>query len=143
MLSNTTIYGIRALIYIADHSKDGKEYIPINRLADDINLSFHFLTKILQKLTHAKLLKSYRGPNGGVALVKQPEEISVYEIVQILETKDMFTECILGLPGCGHTDPCPFHEEWIPDREQLRETFSSTNILDMAKKLKIKNKRLG
>lgn len=143
MLSNTTIYGIRALIYIADNSDNKNEYIPINRLAEDINLSFHFLTKILQKLTRANLLTSYRGPKGGVALVKQPEEISVYEIVKILETKDMFSECILGLPGCGHTDPCPFHEEWKPVREHLKETFENTNIRDLAKKLEMDGKRLS
>ena len=142
MLSKTTIYAIRALIYIADNTNDESGYIPINKLAKDINLSFHFLTKILQKLTKANLLISYRGPKGGVALVKQPEEISVYEVVKILETKDMFTECILGLPGCGTEAPCPFHEEWTPGREQLKETFATTNIRYLVKKLEM-GKRLS
>ncbi len=54
----------------------------------------------------------------------------------------MFTECILGLPGCGTEAPCPFHEEWTPVREQLKETFATTNIRYLVKKLEM-GKRLS
>ncbi len=64
MLSNTTIYAIRALIYIADNTHDESGYIPINKLAKDINLSFHFLTKILQKLTKANYTNILPGTEG-------------------------------------------------------------------------------
>ena len=49
MLSNASEYGIRALIYLAAHQE--KSTIPISEISERLNISFHFLTKILQVLT--------------------------------------------------------------------------------------------
>ncbi len=140
MLSNTTVYGLRAMIHLAN--SDQKQYISISKMSEELKISFHFLTKILQKLTQNNLLVSYRGPKGGVRLAKKPEDISIYEIVIILETRPMFTECILGIPGCEDEAPCPLHEEWRPLRLQIEHQFRTTSLAHLADKLEIFGKRL-
>ncbi|HED11360.1 MAG TPA: Rrf2 family transcriptional regulator [Caldithrix abyssi] len=140
MLSNTTVYGLRAMIHLANSNQD--QYISISKMSEELKISFHFLTKILQKLTQNKLLVSYRGPKGGVRLSKKPEDISIYEIVIILETRPMFTECILGIPGCEDDAPCPLHEEWRPLRLQIEHQFRTTSLAHLADKLEIFGKRL-
>jgi len=140
MLSNTTVYGLRAMIHLAKSDPD--TFIPISKMSEELKISFHFLTKILQKLTQQGLLTSYRGPKGGVKLKKTAEDISIYDIVIILETRPMFTECILGIPGCEDEAPCPLHEEWRPLRKKIEKQFRSTSLAHLADKLEIFGKRL-
>jgi Rrf2 family iron-sulfur cluster assembly transcriptional regulator len=140
MLSSSTVYAIRASIYIAAHKE--KEYIPISTIAEKLEISFHFLTKILQKMTRSGLMISYRGPNGGVTFTKPTDKIFLIDIVDAVETNPVFTECLLGIPGCGDREPCPVHDDWGPIREQLRTKFEATSLSGLAKKVSEFNERL-
>jgi len=140
MLSSSTVYAIRACIYIAAHQEE--EYIPISKIAEKLDISFHFLTKILQKLTQNNLMTSYRGPNGGVAFTKPTDSIFLIDIVDSVETNPVFTECLLGIPGCSDDKPCPLHEDWGPLRQQLRSKFEDTKLSDLATKVNDFNERL-
>jgi Rrf2 family transcriptional regulator, iron-sulfur cluster assembly transcription factor len=140
MLSSSTVYAIRACIYVAAHKNEN--YISISTIAEKLEISFHFLTKILQKLTQKNLMTSYRGPNGGVAFTKPTDKIFLIEIVDAVETHPIFSQCLLGIPGCGTGKPCPLHEDWGPIREQLRAKFENTNLADLATKVSSFNERL-
>ncbi|MBT6581852.1 MAG: Rrf2 family transcriptional regulator, partial [Bacteroidetes Order II. Incertae sedis bacterium] len=61
LLSKTSEYGIRAMLHLA--GVGGDVYLPVKRISKDLDISFHFLTKIFQQLTRAELVYSYRGPN--------------------------------------------------------------------------------
>jgi Rrf2 family transcriptional regulator, iron-sulfur cluster assembly transcription factor len=74
MLSNTCKYAVRALIYLAKFSKEGK-MIGIKKISEDLKLSSPFLGKILQNLVKQKLLVSTKGPNGGFALAKHSSKL--------------------------------------------------------------------
>jgi Rrf2 family iron-sulfur cluster assembly transcriptional regulator len=131
LLSKSCVYAIRAVLYIALNSKDGK-YLSIRDVADELQISFHFLTKILQQLTQEKILTSYRGPNGGIALGRPGRDINLLDIIRIVDGPDLFEKCVLGLPGCGTGKPCPLHDSWGRDREQIRDTFASMNLEELA-----------
>ncbi|MFU8811484.1 MAG: RrF2 family transcriptional regulator, partial [Balneolaceae bacterium] len=64
MLSKSCTYGLRAAVLLA--TKEKEVYVTIKELSDELDISFFFLTKVLQQLTKAELLESYKGPNGGV-----------------------------------------------------------------------------
>ena len=140
MLSSSTVYAIRACIYIA--TQQDKKFIPISTIAEKLAISFHFFTKILQKLTHNNLMASYRGPNGGVSFTKSTDKIFLIDIVDAVETNPIFTECLLGIPGCGNAKPCPVHEDWGPIRQQLRSKFEATKLSDLATKVSDFKERL-
>ena len=74
LLSKSCVYGLRATLYLA--TKDRNEFTPIKRLSDKLEISFHFLTKILQQLTADGMLESFKGPNGGVRLTKPGDKIA-------------------------------------------------------------------
>ncbi len=141
ILSKSCIYGIQATIHVAAEAKEG--YVPINRIAEQLNISFHFLTKVLQQFTQAGLLISYRGPKGGVALAKAPSQISLYELISAIDGTDVFTECMLGLPGCGHAEPCPAHEHWVAVRQQFTEIARKVTLEQLADKANDLNVRLS
>lgn len=133
LLSNACEYGLRATLYLASLKQEG--YVSIRTISDELDISFPFLTKIFQMLTQAGLLTSYRGPNGGVALTRSPDEITLREIIVAIDGTALFTECVLGLPGCGEQKPCPLHAKWAAERERLEKMFASTKLSDMANKI--------
>ena len=137
MLSTACRDAIRAMIYIAKNNKKDN-FISINEIAKELGLSFYFLSKILQKLVKSDLLKSYRGPNGGVKLAKPAEDIRLMDIIEIIDGTKFFNECILGLEDCSDDNPCPIHYMWAERREEIQKMFENTtlkNIVEDIEKL--------
>ncbi|HIE59552.1 MAG TPA: Rrf2 family transcriptional regulator [Persephonella sp.] len=129
MLSTACKDAIRAMIYIAKNNKG--DFISISEIAKELNLSFYFLSKILQKLVKGELLKSYRGPNGGVKLAKSAENIRLIDIIEIIDGTKFFSECILGLEKCSDDNPCPIHYMWADKREEIQKMFDNTTLKDI------------
>ncbi len=130
MLSKTCTYGIQGVIYVA--LQPTNQYTPIGTIAEALNIPFQFLKKILQVLTQAGILISYRSPKGGVALARPAATITLLQVVEAIDGSDVFTQCILKLPGCGHTKPCPLHESWSVERVRLRQMFETTTLGSVA-----------
>jgi Rrf2 family transcriptional regulator, iron-sulfur cluster assembly transcription factor len=142
VLSKSSEYGLRALLYLVGNSS-GQEYVSIRELSEQLDISFHFLTKILQSLTHAEILISYRGPNGGIAFKIPPEKIMLSDVVRVLEGDDFFNTCLLGLPGCGAQAPCPMHQFWKEIRGALKQEFENTSLASMGHAALLSSLRLG
>jgi len=66
-------------------------------------------------------MTSYRGPKGGVTLVNDAQKTSLAGTVSALDGTEMFTECMLGLPGGGHAAPYPAHDSWIEVRQKFAD----------------------
>ncbi|HRI60529.1 MAG TPA: Rrf2 family transcriptional regulator [Saprospiraceae bacterium] len=130
VLSKSSEYGLRALLYMVGKSS-GPEYVSIREMSEQLDISFHFLTKILQSLTQANMLISYRGPSGGVAFNILPDKILLSDVVRVLEGDDFFETCLLGLPGCGEKKPCPMHQFWKEIRGALQHEFETTSLAEM------------
>lgn len=140
LLSKSCVYGIRAAILMA--IKGNKDFISIKNIAEDLNLSAHFLTKILQQLTQEGLLLSHRGPKGGVKFRKQTKNIKLIEIVAAIDGLELFEECALGLYGCGKTTPCPLHDKWAEHKIVLRSLFENESLEKLANNVKDAGLRL-
>ena len=134
LISKTCNYGIRAALYVA--SKTDLQFVPIRKISADLKISFHFLTKILQVLTQKNIMASYRGPKGGVSLAKPPSSITILEIIEAIDGLNLFQGCILGLPECNNSNPCPLHEKWAFMREELKTTFQQANLSELTQRIK-------
>lgn len=140
LLSKSCVYGLRATLYLA--TKNREEFTPIKRLSEKLEISFHFLTKILQQLTAEGMLESFKGPNGGVRLAKPGDKIALVDVVLAIDGPKLLTECALGLPGCGLKNPCPLHDQWAETRDGIRHMLQKTSLQDLADKGKSENLRL-
>jgi Rrf2 family protein len=134
LLSKACEYGLRAALYLASIDEDG--YVSIRTISDKLDISFPFLTKIFQQLNEAGLLKSHRGPSGGVAFTKPTDAITLYEVVVAIDGEKLFEECVLGLPNCGEDKPCPIHDRWAEERSRLEHMFKHNTLADMATRIK-------
>ena len=129
ILSKACEYGVRAMLYLA--SATHGTYVASRAISDDLGLPYSFFAKVVQTLAHAGLLSSQRGPSGGVALAKDPSEITLAEVVTAIDGGALFTECVLGLPGCGQQKPCPLHAQWAITRDRIHELFHTATIASL------------
>jgi len=131
MLSNTCKYAVRALIYLGKYSADGTK-IGIKKIASDLSIPTPFLGKILQNLVRQKVLVSTKGPNGGFGLAKTTVDISLYDIVRIVDGEDFFKVCLIGHQPCktheNNEMPCPVHSRFSPIRAQLVQFYEETTL---------------
>jgi len=140
IFSSSCVYGIRAVVYLA--MQYNRQFVPIREISMNLNISFHFLTKILQILTENGLVISFRGPKGGVKLTRSPDSISLIQIIHTLDGSHIFDGCILGLPGCTTRTPCLLHDHWAKQREQLKHHFSSITLKTLAEQVQKEGLRL-
>ena len=77
------MYGIRAALFVA-LLQSNRQYVPIREISERLNISFHFLTKILQELKRHGIMTSYRGPNGGVSLARPASEITLMDMINAI-----------------------------------------------------------
>jgi Rrf2 family iron-sulfur cluster assembly transcriptional regulator len=137
MLSNSCKYGIRAVVYIASRQQ-GKTKTGIKQISKDLGLPTPFLAKILQQLARQKILDSSKGPHGGFSLLKEPEKITLLDIVRTIDGDDIFTNCIIHNETCKCLDDnkntCVLHDDYTALRRELVDLFSTRTISDIVKK---------
>jgi len=129
--SKSCSYAIQASLYLAS-TRDERRYVPIREISEQLGISYHFLTKILQSMSNQRILISYRGPHGGVGLARPASQISILDIITAVEKIDFFEECLMGLPGCGSSKPCPLHDSWERTRKKMMRTFETMSLGKLA-----------
>ena len=83
LISTKGRYGVMIMVYLAENYNNGHK--PLKEIAASQDLSEKYLEQIINPLTKAGLLTSFRGAQGGYALAKAPSEIAVGDILRILE----------------------------------------------------------
>ena len=91
-ISTRVRYGLKALVYKAEKSREDK-LVRIKEIADDQNISVQYLEQILFKLKNENIIEGKRGPNGGYRLAKNPEEITLHELYKILDEEEKVIDC--------------------------------------------------
>ncbi len=82
-LSRTVSYAVRATLQLAQLSQQGP--VPCSRLAADGKMPERFLLQILRNLVTHGILRSTRGVDGGYALIKPADQISLLEVIEAIE----------------------------------------------------------
>ena len=133
MWSKTTEYAIRALIQVAVSNNDGRRP-GFREIAESIDAPVQFTAKILQVLSRAALVKSVRGRGGGFFFDPALPELKLAEVIRALEGDKYFTGCVVGLPWCDESHPCPMHNEFSRIRTDLVNLADQETIQGLARK---------
>jgi Rrf2 family protein len=104
VLRRNTDYALRMMVNLASHFNG--EFISARQLASEGNLSYQLGCKILQKLHKANLVKSIMGANGGFALSRKPSEITLREIVTVMQGGIRLNRCLPDGVGCEFEPIC-------------------------------------
>ncbi len=124
MITQTTEYALRAVVFLADQT----EPKTTNAIAKMTLVPAGYLSKVLQGLSKAGLVHSQRGLHGGFVLTKSPQELTVLTVVNAVEPIRRFHECPLGLHG---KNLCPLHRKLDDAAQAIEATFGDTTIADL------------
>jgi len=92
MLSKRAKYAIKTLLYLYENS-DGTP-ISAKIISEKENIPYKFLENILRELRQNKILKSFRGAEGGYKFLKDPNEITVADIIRIVDGPIALISCV-------------------------------------------------
>ena len=134
MLSKTTEYAIRALVYVYIQNQNGKRP-GYKEIAKEIDSPEQFTAKVLQNLTRAALVSSMKGRGGGFFFESSITALSLYEIIRVIEGEKLFTKCGFGLKSCDCENPCPLHNDYLPVREGFYNVVKNNTIQSLANKI--------
>lgn len=129
MLSKTSQYALRAILYLAHQPEDRS--VRATDVAEDLGVPANYLSKILHTLAREGLLVSERGPGGGFRLGRAAGEITVADAIEPFETLGDGRQCLLGRPECRDTDACAVHERWKEVSEGMLGFFHETTVAEL------------
>lgn len=108
--------------------------VAVKEIADDYGISFDLLAKVLNQLSKAGILVAYQGIQGGYTLAKKPSDITVADILSILEGSLKITDCA----DLSHTDcscaidsKCSIKTPMQLIQERMKNVFESMTLADM------------
>ena len=127
MLSKTSEYALRSVVYLAENPTSAN---PLQVIATTTQVPPGYLSKVLQQLVRAGLLTSQRGLGGGFSLARPATEMSVYDVVQAVDPISRILECPLKLPE--HRDElCALHRRLDDVMEMVEHSFRLTSVADL------------
>jgi Rrf2 family transcriptional regulator, iron-sulfur cluster assembly transcription factor len=126
-LSTRSHYGTRLMLDLAQHYLQGP--VHLNLIALQQGISVKYLEQIIIPLKKANYIQSVRGPKGGHVLARPPEEITVGEIVALLEEGASVAECSFNPKVCGRSSSCQTRYVW---QEAAQAMFDKLNSITLA-----------
>ncbi len=127
MISQTAEYALRAIAHLASQPAVAQT---TQQIADTTHVPPPYLSKVLQALARAGLIRSQRGLHGGFHLVKDPETLTVYDVVQAVDPLRRITTCPLGLKAHG-THLCPLHRRLDDALSLVEQSFRDSTMADL------------
>ncbi len=127
MISQTTEYALRAVVYLAQHPDLSWT---TKQIAAATRVPAGYLSKVLQGLSRAGLISSQRGRHGGFQIAGDPEKVSVLEVVNAVEPIRRITRCPLNLVG-HEMDLCPLHKALDETIGLVEEAFGNKKLADL------------
>jgi len=130
LFSRECEYALQAVLYLA--LKPPGERTSIKELTRRLGIPYHFVAKILQRLTRKGLLNSLKGPTGGFTLGMPAKNITLFHVVEAVDGVGFTNSCVLGFPECSGKNPCAVHQKWGELRDGVYAMLVEKNIAQMA-----------
>jgi Rrf2 family protein len=124
-------YAVRALIELAQQNNGHP--IPIADIASRRDIPLQFLEQLFSTLRKAGILNSHRGVRGGFSFNRLPEDVTVLDVVEVLDGSISPAACTSGA-SCDKLEGCIMNEVWGEVKSSIDEVLSAWNIGDLAAK---------
>jgi len=128
MISTTGEYALRAAVFLTQRYPEPQTCAQIG---EGTYVPASYLSKLLQFMVRSHLVQSQRGLHGGFSLTRDPQDISVLDVLDSVDAAPQrITQCPLGLKG--HVSLCPVHRLVDESVAQARLAFASANLLEIS-----------
>lgn len=135
-LSTRATYGVRAMMALAQYQGPGP--LMSRDIAEQQSLPATYLEQLMVQLRKAGLLNATRGAHGGYQLARPAAEITMAEIIEVLEGPLTLTDCPT-LSGCNTVpDLCALYDIWHDAEEALMNVFRGISLADLVERQRAK-----
>ena len=139
-LSTKGRYGTRLMLNLALHYNEGREAVVLKNISEEEDLSIRYLEQIIIPLKINKLVKSVRGAGGGYTLARDPSQINLCQIIEVLEGSCALVDCVEDPDGCDRKTECATFEIWNEASDLLQKYFKSKTLEDLVEIARKKKK---
>ena len=122
-------YAVRAVLHLA--RMGNTERAATSTVAKEQNIPPSFLAKIISQLSIAGVLHTSRGARGGVTLAREPQDITLLEVVEAIDGPIQLNECVGNDGICTFDEDCPIKPVWCSAQEELVQRLKSTNFAQL------------
>ena len=141
-LSTKGQYAVRAMVNLACHRC--KEPVSLRDISQEEGISLSYLEQLFVKLRRGNIVKSVRGPGGGYVLARPSADISVGEVIAVVEEALNPVACLDdGAIGCERADTCSTQKVWKGLGDKIKEFLNSISIEDLSMEAGLLNKGDG
>ena len=127
MLSQTTEYALRAVVWLAGHTKGP---LTTSEIARATQSPAGYLSKVMKDLADAGIVAAQRGKNGGFTLAKPARDLTILEVVEAVDPIRRIHECPLGRKAHGKA-LCPLHRRLDDALRITEQAFRDTRIAEL------------
>jgi Rrf2 family cysteine metabolism transcriptional repressor len=131
-------YGIRALVDLALRGQSGP--VLVRDIATRQQISILYLQQLLNPLIAGGLVRSTRGPGGGVSLSKPASDIKLIDVLQLLIGDIAPVACVNNPDSCPRSPICATRDIWVQLSISINGILTGTTIQDLVDRQKMKNK---
>lgn len=127
MFSQTVEYALRAVVHLASNAPRAQT---TEEIARSTKVPQAYLSKVLQSLVAAGVVKSQRGVGGGMSLARHPRDLTILEVVNAVDPIKRIGTCPLGLASHG-VNLCPLHKRVDAALAMVEDAFRSTTLQEV------------
>ena len=127
MLTTTVEYALRAATYLASRAP---KHRTTEQIADKTRVPLPYMAKVMQQLVRGGVAQSLRGSQGGYALTRTPDQLTVLDVVNAVDPIRRIRACPLGLMSHA-TELCPLHGRMDSALEAVEESFRVTTLAEV------------
>ncbi len=130
IFSDTVRYALIALSYLA---LNRDRLVKVEEIAKVHKIPKPFLAKVMHELSKRGLVYSVKGPRGGFTLTKEPDEITIWDVIKVFGEEYRYQMCLLHAHKCSefNDNPCVVHDKWEELKSTIVNFFKNTSILDL------------
>ncbi|MFZ2448163.1 MAG: Rrf2 family transcriptional regulator [Syntrophobacteraceae bacterium] len=137
-LSTRGRYGVRLMLDLALHAGNGP--VSLRDIAARQEISEKYLSNLIPALRNSGLVNSVRGAQGGYVLAKKPREITLKDILLVLEGPMHLVECAGQPEMCSRSTDCLVRDIWSEVGARMLDTLESFTLESMVEKQKHREK---
>lgn len=127
-ISKKAQYGLRAVVLLAKNYR-AKRILSVREMANIEQIPFEFLEKIILQMEKADLVLGKKGAQGGYVLSKNPNKMTVKDIVSVLEGQQKTVDCSF----CQRSKNCLTKSVWSKVTVELNKTLQGITLADLIK----------
>jgi Rrf2 family iron-sulfur cluster assembly transcriptional regulator len=131
ILRRNTDYALRLMVGLARHQNHNGS-VSTRLLAEEQDVSYQLACKLMQQLHEGKLVGSCMGPKGGFRLSRSPVEISLLEIIEVVQGPLSLNQCLANAGVCPRTKVCPMRGRISELQGRMGEYLGGVTLEELA-----------